>query len=32
MLALILFLIGLMIGGITGIVTMCFFQINRYRK
>lgn len=29
MLSFILFLIGLMLGGIIGIVTMCLVQINR---
>ncbi len=32
MLALILFVCGLMLGGIAGIITMCIFQINKYRK
>ncbi len=36
MLSFILFLIGLMLGGVIGIVTMCLIQINhiheKYRK
>lgn len=32
MLAFILFLIGLMLGGIIGMVTMCLVQINRINE
>ena len=32
MLLFILFLIGLMLGGIIGIVTMCLVQINRINE
>lgn len=32
MLSFILFLIGLMLGGIIGIVTMCLVQINRINE
>ncbi len=32
MLSFILFLIGLMLGGVIGMVTMCLFQINRIHE